>query len=364
VLFVGDQGHCQALLRTPIPDYVRVAFARLMQAYLDGLHVVVLHPTLCLAIEESDAFSLDERAAARRARSKYADHGGLRSLVRDHAVLVDGEDWVPQRIGQSWQVPIRWIAARPLHATHLLAEDLRDTSVLEGAGEDYRCGGRFQAFRVRVAHVAGGGGNTHRTLQEVAIREQRPVLCVVDSDKEYPGARLGPTAQACTSVNGTGLYEVCVTGGRELENSIPWRLLDVVRDNLNPLPSNRLAALNACQPDAAMYTDLKRGYFGHDVTRLINDGTGEYWRVVQQGLVGDPDCCPGGCTAPRVGDCRHKVVEGLGNTTLADVERHLKDTVGQPLRRARYLPSPNGNEWEHLGRRVFEAGIGLPPRRF
>lgn len=322
-----------------------------------------MHPTLCNVIERSDSFGVDERAAARKVRNKYAEYGGLPRHVSAYGLLTDEPAMAPTKAGAIWRVPLRWVAARPLRETQLIGEDLHDVEVLAGAADDYLNSKQYGALRVRVGKVAGGGGNTSRVLANAAVHEQLPSLCVVDSDRECPGSPLGPTAQDCMAVTGPGLYEVVVTAGRELENAVPWRLIDQLRREQEPPPSEQLASLNRVQPRASQFVDLKRGCRGHDITRLAGSPCETFWQSVQEGLTGVPTCCPTGCRAEVFGSCGHRLVRELGRSMLGEVESHLRATAGQHARHRAYVPSPGDADWLDLGKRVFEAGLGLSQRR-
>jgi hypothetical protein len=179
VLIVVDTAACAALVPAVGTPYVRIAFARLLQAYLDGLHVLAFPPPLCAAIEANSDFSADERAAAKKARQKYAEHGGLCRHVSVFGRVVDGPPALqPARAGQVWNIPLRWLANQPLHETQLVAEDLHDVNVLTAAAEDSLNNRRLFAFRVRVCAVPGGGANTSRVRAEGADRATyRHLLC-------------------------------------------------------------------------------------------------------------------------------------------------------------------------------------------
>lgn len=335
----------------------------LLQAHLDGVHLVTLPPEVCRRIEDWTAFSEDERAAARKIRIKHPEHGALRRNLQTYSKVVDSGVTLPHWTGTCWQVPFQWIAERSLKETQLLAEDLYDIEVLKGAANDYQWTNNLRAFRVRCYELAGGGGNCHRVLTQHAIERQGIVLCNVDSDREGPDSELGETAQKCIDVSGDGLYQVYTTMGRELENMLPWRLIDLVRDKVVPLPSAQLAWLSRIDERAACFSDLKRGMFGFDLIRLTGTTAGAYWLPIARKIRDTPNCCAKPCAAPKVGDCRDRLTAGFGNATLRDVSVHLKDTSLNPSRHQAYSPSPGIVEWQAIGRQVFEFCLGAESRR-
>jgi hypothetical protein len=363
MLFVVDEAAFAANSAVPMPVATRVAVSRLLQAYLDGHHVVVMHPRACRAIEESHDFSADERAAAAKIRARFAEHGRLQNEVAVYAEVVDAAIAAPQRVGQVWRVSMHWIAAQPLQPTHLVAEDLNDISVLEGAAIDYRNVRRLFGLCARTTPMPGGGGNTGRVLKRVAVDDQRMAVCVVDSDRDCAVASAGHSASACLAIHGPGLYEVRLTDGRTLENSLPWRLLDLIRPHAPLAPSQLLSALEAVQLGAAKWANLKRGKRGYDLVRSSCAGCQQHHEAVAAGMGVPDDCCPGGCTAANFGMCTKEIYAGYGAPTLADIGRHLDQSADNTYRHLDYIPSRGEDEWMNLGRTVFEYGLGTMARR-
>lgn len=366
MLIVADTAACAALVPALGASYVRVALARLLQAYLDGLHVLAFPPALCAAIEADSNFSADERAAAKKIRQKYAEHGGLSRQLSVFGRIVDGPPALqPVRAGQTWEIPLRWLAAQPLHETQLVAEDLHDVNVLKAAAQDSLNHRRLFAFRVRVCAVPGGGGNTSRAFAQKALAEQRITICFADSDKESPTGPVGTTAERCQAVTGAGLYDLQLTVGRSLENALPWQLLDLLRPHSKPVPSDILANVEAAAPGAARFANLKRGVFAHDVHRLGTSACAIFWATARTSLGRPPapPCCPTGCTATAAGSCTEQFIAGFGASTLADAEAWFAASTGSSTRHAAYVASADAAEWNTLGSWVAEYGLGMPPRR-
>jgi hypothetical protein len=363
MLFVVPEELVTAGLQTPLPVATRVALSRLLQAHLDGHHLVVCHPRACRVIEQSPDFSIDERAAAARIRARFAEHGRLREVVGVHAEVVDWAIGEPQRVGQTWQLSTHWIAAEPLSATSLIAEDLNDISVLEGAAFDFRNRCRLFGLATKMTAAPGGGGNTSRVLDRIAVHEQRIALCIVDSDRECDGSKLGPTAQSCIEVDGPGVYEVKVTAGRSLENSLPWRLIDLVRQAAPLAPSVLLATLNAAREGSAKWANLKRGKRRFDIPRAKCEECIASLELLAEAMNITSDCCPTGCAASEFGACGKVIYQGYGGATLGDVGTFLKSSEGNTVRHERYLPSPGDEDWQDLGRLVFAYGLATMSRR-
>lgn len=366
MLIVADAATCAEFVSVLAKTHVRVAFSRLLQAYLDGLHVLAFPPALCAAIEADSNFSVDDRAAAKKVRQKYAEHGGLSRQLTVFGRLVDRPDASqPVLAGQTWQIPLRWLAERQLLETQLVAEDLNDVTVVTAAAEDCLNLRRLFAFRVRVCPVPGGGTNTSRSFEQKAVTEQRITICFADSDKESPAGPIGQTAAKCQAVAGAGLYDLRLTSGRSLENALPWQLLDLLRADRNPKPSVTLASVEAATPGAARFANLKRGMFSHDICRLGTSACAVFWAEarISLGCPSTPACCPTGCEAAKASECREKFIEGLDSSTLADAVAWFSAHSGSTARQAVYMSSADAAEWKNLGNWAAEYGLGMKQRR-
>lgn len=369
MLIVAEIKTCPSLLASLGKRYARIAFERLLQAYLDGLHVLVFPPMLCNAIEADSTFSVDVRAAAKKIRQKYAEHGGLSEKMSVFGYLVDESAALhPMRTGQTWKIPLRWLAIKPLHETYLVAEDLHDVRVLTAAAVDYLNHQRLFAFRVRVCPTPGGGLNTARTFAQKAKDEQHLTICFADSDKDSPTGPVGSTAKKCQEVTGAGLYDVRLTAGRSLENALPWQLLDLLRRNSNPAPSVALKSVEAAAPGTVRFANLKRGMFTHDIHRLDRAkkaACATFWTAARTslGYPSTPACCPTVCNAPDVGSCSERFVSGFGNATLADAEKWFAESTGNTSRQSAYMSSSDAAEWIAIGGWVAEYSLGMQVRR-
>lgn len=361
MLFVVSKAAGAALLSDPVPKLVASAFARLFNTYSDGHHVVLMEPVVCRAVEAGSTFSLEQKAAAKRIRNRFADYGGLPTLISEYATVVL-EGVHPIKGPSGWQVPIQWIAQNPLSRSVVVGEDLHDTGVLVAAAEDYLETNGLRAFCIQATQTAGGGGNTHRVLERVAVTDQQVCLCVVDSDRHCPLSPPGPTALPCTEVKGEGLFAVALTIGRAMENALPWRLIDQVRAARAPAPSAELSTLEKKHPRTSTFLNMKRGMCGFDIAKLPSEQAKTYWSSASAAVLGTLTCCSEPCGVVESPLCRYKFHEGYGGSLLGDVATwmHSKSAA---VRTKLYLPSPNNDEWTELGKRVSNFGLGLSPRR-
>lgn len=362
MLFVLSEQAAALAAQNPIPRLFQIALSRLLDAYADGQHVVLIDRQTCRLIEASGAFSAEQIAAAQKIRNRFADYGSLPTRLQKYC-SVTSSGTQPSQAPHGWDVPLHWVASNPMGRSCLICEDLHDTHVFISAAEDFLVQQGLRAFELRAEPVAGGGGNTHRVLQQVAITDQRLSVCVVDSDRKAPAEGPGPTAAPCAAVNTPGVYAVVLTNTRMIENSIPWRLIDRARATRAPLPSDELASMEQEHPRTSEFLNFKKGVCGFEISQMTPNSTKAFWQAAAAALVGPPTCCPAGtCNAAQESACKYRIHRGYGGTLLADVAAWLLANPGQQRGR-QYLPSPNGGDWSAIGATVAAFAVGLAPRR-
>lgn len=362
MLFVLSDAAAALAANKPLPRVFEIAIARLLEAYSDGQHVVLINRQTCKLIESAGVFSSEQIGAAQKIRNRYADYGSLPAKLPKYCI-VTATGTQPSQAAHGWDVPLHWLATNPLSRSCLLCEDLHDTEVFIGAGEDFLVREGLRSFELRAEPIAGGGGNTHRVLQQVALNDQRPCVCIVDSDRKAPIEGPGPTAAPCVSVNGSGVFLVLLTDSRMIENAIPWRLIDRARAARSPLPSSELTSAEQRHPLSSRYMNFKRGICGFEISQMTPIATKVYWQAAATALAGTPTCCPAGaCNAAQESACKYRVHRGYGGSLLSDVAAWLKANR-EPSRSNQYIPSPNDSDWKHIGASVAAMALGLGRRR-
>lgn len=362
MLFVLSESAASLAAKKPIPKIFELALTRLLEAYADGQHIVLIDRETCRLIESAGVFSAEQVGAAQRIRNRYSDYGSLPGKLTKYCV-VTSVGTQPLQAAHGWDVPLHWLAANPLQRSCLLCEDLHDTDVFIAAGEDFLVRQGLFAFELRADPMSGGGGNTHRVLQQVAITDQRPCVCVVDSDRKAPTESAGPTAAPCAALNTPGVYSVLLTNSRMIENAIPWRLLDKARPTRIPLPSTELAAAEKKFSQSSRFLNFKKGVSGYEISQMNPLPSKSFWQSAGASLIGPPACCPPNvCTAAQESACKYRVHRGYGSSLLADVAVWL-GANRSPHRSRHYLPCPNGADWEHIGATVASVTLGLGRRR-
>lgn len=335
------------------------AVTNLLQAHADRSHIVVAPPSVCRIWEECDRLSEEQRGVAKKIRARYSELSALKSILPIYAKVIAAEG-SPSLIDGVWSIPFPWIANYDLSMAHLICEDMYDCNLGVEAARDYLFSKNLSRLNLSIEKVPGGGGNTSRLLFDKAIERQRISLCVVDSDRDEPSpsAVIGETAKKCLEVAGAGLYEVCITPGRELENHIPIRLVDQVRALWQgKRPSQTYVDFAVISDSIPLFADYKAG-MKQKTVELMGGDSKEHWSTLLPSLKpAGEECCTPVCTATCVGDCRQSLVHPFGRTLLRDVTEYLNEKVHLPNRSREYLPSPNDTFWLYLGGLVAAFGV-------
>lgn len=354
LLIIDSQLHAEVTSLCNNAPLIRFrCLTNLLQAHADGKHIAVIHPSICRTIEDCERFSEEHRVIAKKIRNKYYELAELPSILQTHARLcIDGDD--PILTDGIWSIPVNWLATYGFSEANLICEDLYDCIICQEAANDFLALNGLNSIRLQLDHTPGGGGNTHRVLKSKAIESQKVSICVVDSDKESPDDTLQPesTAGKCMELQKSGIYEIFVSTGREIENHIPSRLLDKVHLVWDgDKPSNTCTRLNRNHAEITSFSDMKSGLKKWNIDSMIGVNR-IYWEGVQHALAINPICCPAKCQAKNSGDCSTTILQPIGRSLLRVTGEYLLSQATNPKRYNDYLPSPNDSFWKTMGAAV------------
>jgi hypothetical protein len=331
---IDDEAQALAAGTSPTSSRAREGLEILLRAHRDGLHIVYvdrLLPELRVGHDLSDR----GRATLREIEGRRPELAGLRRGLPVYARVSGSSGYTIQtdsapvvhRIGIEW---FQGDLGRADRAT-LLCENKDDAEFWLMFSEGLLSRKKWKvALR---AHLRGGGGTTTDKELATLLKEQRVVLCIVDSDKSHPGDGNGDTAKLvlAASEKGQALYQACVLSSRELENAIPTALVSRFSEELDVATMDAVATLIEKSQHGAeewySYVDLKLGLRGFDHRRLPSAcPTRQYWERTILATTTLPcgeyrkDC------ESRDG-CRCVVVKGLGDRILSQLLARMRATT-------------------------------------
>lgn len=174
----------------------------LLCCHREGRHVVAVSHMVARALADCRELSSRARGTAAHLYRTASELLGLRNQVRSRMIVDTGllgpsvESSVPLvlRTTLSW-----WADTAHSRECILLTENLDDALVYERLAEAVMR--RRKMFcRMSVRRQGGGGTTIAKELSEI-VRRGEICVCVVDSDRRYPGGGLGAVAsQALVSV--------------------------------------------------------------------------------------------------------------------------------------------------------------------
>ncbi|HCU85820.1 hypothetical protein [Methylophilus sp. UBA6697] len=251
--------------------------------------------------------------------------------------------------------------------TVLLCENLIDCDVLDLAAAHYRLKNGYNGTGVNIDKRLGGGGTTGAVLKRIITEAAQLSICIVDSDRYCPTSAMGSTYKACNAELKAGVWNARLysTSGRELENDIPFKILQNSLAEVDDLNANIQKLFeNKSSVRLWKYLDLKDGVHSEWVFKL-NNPSSDFW-IVDDLIKHDecnPDCVgPKACKKKSV-DCHNGVIfNGIGKTILDHVSAWGEKNSGQKSLES--ATGDNSDDWFTLGRHVFYHCVASKKYRF
>ncbi|MCS4057165.1 hypothetical protein [Salinibacter ruber] len=240
--------------------------------------------------------------------------------------------------------------------TVLLVENVDDAKVYNKIAKYYAYSENVST-NIEYSVIQGGGGNIHDQLEQFQRRNDRIVMCLVDSDKKHPSDELGQTAQNALSTydEECSLCHLVILKEHELENLIPVYFL---RRSTNSNTQERSAVENIDSLSKVedlskirKFIDIKNGTKLGEIVDGFRDVDNVELRYLSQAFSSiHYDCVhPPNCQSPEQCRCTINHPVGANNTANAiqSVSQsplgHIDEHINQSLSIA----------WKSLGRTIY-----------
>jgi len=244
--------------------------------------------------------------------------------------------------------------------SQLLAENPTDSTTLANLAEIY-INNQLSGFKLSIRCNNGGGSTIGNTLKQITDNASGCVLCVVDSDRVFSGAKIGSTAraakQAHNKVNPKWRSRLHIIEQRELENIIP----SDVRDHCIRIHAPHLLPTSVnIEGTQNFYSDYFCLKSGDSMCRVVNSiiSQKQHSKLQEAREAHAPSPLenvePCG-TCNNNNDCRRSA--GFGAGFLGWVAEELR------MKRVTSDPSTWREELAALVRTVAFLGIGNQPMR-
>jgi hypothetical protein len=207
----------------------REAIKNCLLAHRQGWHILAISRRVGASLLASDIFDQPERSFLETEILARAANliGHARSAKHTLFARAGFDDKAPTE-DRHIAVDLRYLANMDnLMPARLLVEDVINDGKFIVQMADLVSQDLGYHGQLRVDLVNGGGGGMDRLYGD-ALNDVRPLLCVVDSDRKFPGDKLGQTARKCLNKgekNLTGSVRLVIWPFRELENTVPVSFL-------------------------------------------------------------------------------------------------------------------------------------------
>ncbi|MDH1263556.1 hypothetical protein [Pseudomonas sp. GD03944] len=244
----------------------------------------------------------------------------------------DGDRFV---IGYSWATDSSYF-----QSAQLLAEDYNDFLFFERSAEIYVASNRevSSICAVKLSCIPGGGSGIFGVFEETKALNKL-FFCIVDSDKNHPGASIGSTASQFyrTQLGYYRNYMLEILECHELENIIPLKILTEVA-------GGELEGLIFSEPDALCFrkfADHKKGLLVSEAIQSDREHSCDYWQWLEDnGYEDDAVVCP-----------------PLGARILEHCVSYMREN--NPHRIADMIDRDTDRYWYDISHMVASWGVGL-----
>ena len=242
--------------------------------------------------------------------------------------------------------------------TVLLAENHLDCEFYSRFGSLYLAQNKLRGISVIADYRGGGGDTTAAHYEYIQNSWQRLCLCILDSDKGFPGASIGETARKVQNRNNpdivTSEYRILLV--RAAENLLSPQIIASV-EHIDGEAVRIITTLEMAGHEALKYLNLKKGLTWFDV---INQPVGtparEYWtRTIAAPpfpeLLENHLCADGTRTCTQRKECGCTIVPRCGNEILQ--RAHESVFRCKSLHEIKNMLSDSViSEWEEIGELV------------
>ncbi|GFZ80980.1 hypothetical protein GCM10011497_06900 [Elstera cyanobacteriorum] len=207
--------------------FIHDVINRVLIAYVDGTHYVVIEPESTKILIDSGLFSGESNARLQSIGSKYGTRGGV--LENKHAsileVMPDLEAPLECDEKNKYRIGLRALLSSKYLDQPILLVEGKEGRIYELMMEEVR---KKNNIGKLVYEIDIGGGDTTAANFTSRVDRRRVVVCLGDTDKLTPTGRFGQTLLAILDEAKKiekFIGRVCETPGREVENFIPYEIL-------------------------------------------------------------------------------------------------------------------------------------------
>ena len=369
MLFQIDDGVPGFLQSDAATDQDFDALQYLAMGVAEGSHRVVGQRRTLINLARLQRLGLRDRKTFERAAARVAEEGKLANklLVTGRVVVSAEAGPTSEMIGKRRVItfPLRWFeSSARIQPVVLLGENLSDVGVLLKIAEAGVILASIGYLPIKARPTGGGGSTTGHVLREIAMSGQTCV-CVVDSDKSFPGADAGSTALTTAPFKDSASYplvDVLETAGRDLENALPdsfYLRIYGRHQNHGPMAKFIVQLTTRGEREIRDHIDIQKGFALRDVFSLPSESAEfVFWNSKLNALLASsevsettlPCLTLRSCQRPTADRCECLIIQGNRANVLDDFLAAHQET--DPYTLIKELDNSVRAEWLRIGSRV------------
>lgn len=302
-------------------------FENLLLGYIEGNHLLFIKPSTVEKIETIYGTLMDERMKAQfvHYQEKFMIESKVAYNLVNYAIKI-----VPQEIEEK-KVKYRnktigylhtdkFLTSANVQKTVLLCENTSDGKIYTIFSKEF-LKYKNSNLKVKLKIENGGGNTTAPTFKSKIDQNEDLCLCILDSDKKYPGdSSLGETSQRVKRETSRSLTPkndfIIIEEARELENILPEGFYyKKYSEDVNKEPIfNKLDSLRSIDKRLIFFLDMKKGLKHYDIRKFTELSCITHDRITYNS---EPICSTEEYCRKR-DDCNCRIIEGFGNNILSD----------------------------------------------
>lgn len=145
---------------------------------------------------------------------------------------------------------------------------------------------------------SGNGIRTAANFKHFIENNLNLILCVLDTDRKYPGDILGATAEKASALEPSPLGKLLVLDVHERENLIPYSIYEKIHEEHGAADGQLrqsfvfLAHIHE-NFEAFRYLDIKSGFVCRNFNSVEKENMKNYWLPLLEGLLNNGHACKG-----------------------------------------------------------------------
>lgn len=275
----------------------------LAESHQNGNHLIGGDLSCLEFLSTWGKLTLRSRSIYKKLMLRWVQLGSLYELVKIRVIVgrYEAIDFFSQEDKDYIKLPFSLVDMNFLIPTTLMLEDTNDEDIYRLILNWYlivkhSIGDASSIYSYRLQ--SGGGIRTAANFKHFLDHNFNLILCVLDTDRKYPGDNLGATAEKASEIEFNPLGRLLVLDVHERENLIPYSVYEKIHNDHGvadgQLRQSFLFLSHIRENfDAFRYLDIKSGFVCKSFNSAEKIGMKNYWAPILDELLSNGHNCKG-----------------------------------------------------------------------